>query len=166
MACVSPPLQPLRGTACLLLLAAVPFVAGALVAGLILRALAQNSLGDCSAATLRPCMSAGPYKLSNPSADHFQRGQLDVFQVCNAPDVGQLKQIEVRHDGQGKKNGWHLAWVKVTNETTGAVAMFNCNRQDCLEPFLGLGRSVVMQCRIERALGASQSWQTLLLCCR
>ncbi|GAB4821886.1 hypothetical protein N2152v2_008932 [Parachlorella kessleri] len=69
----------------------------------------------------------GTYKLSNPSGDHFQRGQLDVFQISNAPDIGQLRQIEVRHDGQ-KKTAWHLAFVKVANQQTGAVAMFNCNR--------------------------------------
>lgn len=35
---------------------------------------------------------------------------------------------QVRHDGTGKGNNWHLAWVKATNLTTGAVAMFKCNR--------------------------------------
>lgn len=35
---------------------------------------------------------------------------------------------QVRHDGAGRSNGWHLAWVKATNLTTGAVAMFKCGR--------------------------------------
>jgi hypothetical protein len=34
----------------------------------------------------------------------------------------------VRHDGAGRANDWHLAWVKVTNTTTGALAMFKCKR--------------------------------------
>ncbi len=34
----------------------------------------------------------------------------------------------MRHDGAGRGNGWHLAWVKATNLTTGAVAMFKCGR--------------------------------------
>lgn len=33
----------------------------------------------------------------------------------------------MRHDGAGR-GGWHLAWCKVTNLTTAAVAMFKCNR--------------------------------------
>lgn len=33
----------------------------------------------------------------------------------------------MRHDGAGRGNGWHLAWVKASNLTTGAVAMFKCN---------------------------------------
>jgi hypothetical protein len=34
----------------------------------------------------------------------------------------------VRHDGSGRGGGWHLAWAKVSNLTTGAVGMFKCNR--------------------------------------
>ncbi|KAL4458577.1 hypothetical protein ABPG75_013442 [Micractinium tetrahymenae] len=70
----------------------------------------------------------GPYQLSNTEAEHFQRGQLDVFEIDGAPDCGRLRQIEVRHDGAGRGGGWHLAWCKVTNLTTSAVAMFKCNR--------------------------------------
>ena len=36
--------------------------------------------------------------------------------------------LQVRHDGSGRGAGWHLAWAKVSNCTTGAVAMFKCNR--------------------------------------
>lgn len=36
--------------------------------------------------------------------------------------------VQVRHDGAGRSGGWHLAWCKVTNLTTSAVAMFKCNR--------------------------------------
>ena len=39
---------------------------------------------------------AGPYQLTNTEAEHFQRGQLDVFEVEGAPDCGRLQQIEVR----------------------------------------------------------------------
>jgi hypothetical protein len=136
-------------------------------------------------------LAAGPYQLSNTEAEHFQRGQLDVFEIEGAPDCGQLRQIEVcacsenwllqgqglagdwqssgltgrglgcgwwacllpslllpatplrppsitlpalprclqvRHEGSGRGAGWHLAWAKVSNRTTGAVAMFKCNR--------------------------------------
>lgn len=70
----------------------------------------------------------GPYQLTNTESEHFQRDQLDVFEIEGAPDCGQLRQIEVRHDGAGRGNDWHLAWVKVANITTGAVAMFKCKR--------------------------------------
>lgn len=40
-------------------------------------------------------VKAGPYKLSNRGSEHFQRGQLDVFLIDDAPDVGQLKQVGV-----------------------------------------------------------------------
>ena len=56
---------------------------------------------------------SGPYQLSNAGGAHFRRGQLDAFEVGGASDVGRLRQVEVRHDGSGKRNGWHLAWVKV-----------------------------------------------------
>lgn len=39
--------------------------------------------------------AAGPYQLSNTEAEHFQRGQLDVFEIEGAPDCGRLQQIEV-----------------------------------------------------------------------
>lgn len=35
---------------------------------------------------------------------------------------------QVRHDGAGRGAGWHLAWVRAANLTTGAVAMFKCGR--------------------------------------
>lgn len=43
------------------------------------------------------------------------------FQRCSLP-------LQVRHDGAGRGAGWHLAWVKASNLTTGAVAMFKCAR--------------------------------------
>eukprot|EP00887_Chlorella_sp_A99_P006398 scaffold3.g6398.t1 len=96
--------------------------------------------------------AAGPFMLSNAGGAHFQRGQLDAFEVGAAPDVGTIRQVEVRHDAVRRRGGWHLAWVKVgveaaragggrvgkrqgaglwmgvTNETTAAVAMFPCSR--------------------------------------
>ena len=52
-------------------------------------------LAACNAAGV-PAPPAGPYQLSNAEAEHFQRGQLDVFEVEGAPDAGRLQQIEVR----------------------------------------------------------------------
>lgn len=126
---------------------------------------------DMQAAAARHCMAwtapagsgfiwhvlhAGPFKLSN-LGEHlcFQRGHLDVFLISNAPDIGTLRQIEVRHDGQGKKNGWHLAWLKVHNDTTGAVAMFNCNRYRRGERRRGRGRNILTEREArERSVGA------------
>ena len=55
-----------------------------------LRTAAQQCLPPSR--TLPP---AGPYQLSNAEAEHFQRGQLDVFEIEGAPDCGRLQQIEV-----------------------------------------------------------------------
>ena len=52
-----------------------------------------------------PPAMPGPFKLSNKGGGHFQRGQLDVFLISDAPDVGQLKQV-----GAGRV-GCLLAWV-------------------------------------------------------
>ena len=57
--------------------------------------------------------AAGPFMLSNSGGAHFQRAQLDAFAVAGAPDVGTIRQVEVRHDARGRRDGWHLAWVKV-----------------------------------------------------
>lgn len=52
--------------------------------------------------TLPRLRCPGPYQLSNVEGEHFQRGQLDVFEIEGAPDCGRLQQIEVR-GGQGWK---------------------------------------------------------------
>ena len=44
--------------------------------------------------------------------------------ICPTPPL--LPQV--RHDGTGRTSGWHLAWVRARNLTTGAVAMFQCGR--------------------------------------
>jgi hypothetical protein len=38
-----------------------------------------------------------------------------------------MQQLEVCHDNSGISPGWHLAWVRVTNLSTGAAALFPCN---------------------------------------
>ena len=46
---------------------------------------------------------AGPFQLSNVEGEHFQRGQLDVFELDGAPDCGQLRRIEVEAGGSGRR---------------------------------------------------------------
>jgi hypothetical protein len=53
----------------------------------------------------------------------FDAGNIDVF-TFEAPRVGQLKGLEIRHDNTGAEPGWFLEWVVVTNTTTGQVGYF------------------------------------------
>ena len=43
-------------------------------------------------------------------------------------DLGDLKEIEIGHDGKGLAAGWHLQLVAVTNEATGLYTAFPCDR--------------------------------------
>lgn len=47
--------------------------------------------------------------------DDFERGQRDVF-ILEVPDVGEVEQIEIGHDGTSAKSTWHLDHVEVTRE--------------------------------------------------
>lgn len=43
------------------------------------------------------------------------------------PDVGPIHSIEFGHDDEGMNAAWFVAWVRVTNSTTGASAYFTCD---------------------------------------
>ncbi|KAG1662011.1 hypothetical protein FOA52_009500 [Chlamydomonas sp. UWO 241] len=58
----------------------------------------------------------------------FARGACDAFVLRGVTDVGRMQQVEIGQDGSGMCAGWHLAWVRVTNMTTGAAAMFPCDQ--------------------------------------
>lgn len=64
--------------------------------------------------------------ITRPAA--FSRGGRGTFVLHGLPDVGPMQQLEVGHDNTGCSPGWHLAWVRVTNLTTGASAYFVCNQ--------------------------------------
>jgi hypothetical protein len=53
----------------------------------------------------------------------FDAGNIDAF-TFEAPHVGHLKEIEIRHDNTGAEPGWFLERVVVTDMTTGEVGYF------------------------------------------
>ncbi|KAG2501257.1 hypothetical protein HYH03_001064 [Edaphochlamys debaryana] len=57
----------------------------------------------------------------------FKRGALDQFLLRGLQDTGDIRQIEIGHDDTGAGSAWFLAWVRVTNLTTGASAFFLCD---------------------------------------
>lgn len=63
-----------------------------------------------------------------PRSQAFNRGGQASFILRQLPDVGTMQQLEIGHDNSGVSPGWHLAWVRVTNLTTGATGLFKCNQ--------------------------------------
>ena len=53
----------------------------------------------------------------NDSADNFQRGAFESFELGPMPDLGALTAIEVGHDGSGVGSGWRCDSVEVTEMT-------------------------------------------------
>jgi hypothetical protein len=47
----------------------------------------------------------------------FERGQTDVFKI-KALNVGEIKKINISHDGKGAGSGWFLESVKIENTAT------------------------------------------------
>ena len=52
--------------------------------------------------------------LSN-SKNNFERAELDRFEIGPVQDLGQLKAINIGHDGTGLGSGWHCEYVEVSN---------------------------------------------------
>ena len=48
------------------------------------------------------------------------QGKHDTF-VFKMPDLGDLKELEIWHDGKGFGAGWHLDFVEVHSSATGKV---------------------------------------------
>ncbi|GIL93966.1 hypothetical protein Vretimale_245 [Volvox reticuliferus] len=57
----------------------------------------------------------------------FERGKSDTF-VYKMPDLGDLTELEIWHDGTGFGAGWHLDYVEVHSSATGKVYYFPCGR--------------------------------------
>ncbi|KAK9824333.1 hypothetical protein WJX72_009517 [[Myrmecia] bisecta] len=61
------------------------------------------------------------------SRNNFERGQEDIFYL-DSPDLGQINEIEIGHDNRGLAAGWRLDQVLVTDENTGKLTRFPCDR--------------------------------------
>lgn len=52
----------------------------------------------------------------------FRRGGRDQFKL-KLPNLGPLQKLVIQHDNSGRSPAWHLDFVEVTNEATGACMM-------------------------------------------
>ncbi|GLC54185.1 hypothetical protein PLESTB_000832700 [Pleodorina starrii] len=57
----------------------------------------------------------------------FERAKADKF-IFKMPDLGDLTELEIWHDGTGFGAGWHLDYVEVHSGATGKVYYFPCGR--------------------------------------
>lgn len=59
-------------------------------------------------------------KKSTTNPNPFEKGKTDVF-IINARNVGDIKKINISHDGQGVGAGWYCDKIQVKNMATGSV---------------------------------------------
>lgn len=71
--------------------------------------------------------SSQEYKLKSPDND-FQTGQLDTYRVSMKEDIGDLKQIRIRHDNFGLWPSWYLEKVDVEKLDSEDRWQFFCGR--------------------------------------
>lgn len=81
-----------------------------------------------------------PLLLSNNRK--FERGKTEVFSL-DEPDVGDLKSIEIEHNGRTKSEGWFLDSIIIEIPTKGKVYQFTCKRWLSKEEDDGLTRLVL-----------------------
>lgn len=87
--------------------------------------------------------SSGELRLEN-SKSNFDRGRKDTFCLETA-DLGDLHQVNIRHDNCGTSPSWYLVSIEVKDER-GAVYNFPCNQwlsteegDKCIERELAVG---------------------------
>ncbi len=47
--------------------------------------------------------------------DNFEQGDVDTFEITDT-DVGEIKKINISHNGEGLGEGWYLKKVTVLNK--------------------------------------------------
>ncbi|CAB4019689.1 lipoxygenase homology domain-containing 1-like, partial [Paramuricea clavata] len=57
----------------------------------------------------------------------FEPGTAETFSV-EGVDVGEVRKVEVGHNGYSQKDGWHLKEIEIDVPTRGKVYHFPCNR--------------------------------------
>ncbi len=57
----------------------------------------------------------------------FEKGQTDVFNL-KAANAGEIKRINISHDGRGIGNGWFIEHIKIENLTTKKTFNFPVSR--------------------------------------
>jgi hypothetical protein len=70
--------------------------------------------------------NSGERQIGN-DRNNFERGQSDEFSI-DMIDIGNIKNVRIRHDNKGKKPGWFLDRIIVHNENTDQEWTFPCMR--------------------------------------
>ncbi|MDY3015195.1 MAG: PLAT/LH2 domain-containing protein [Evtepia sp.] len=70
--------------------------------------------------------NSSEYSLDS-SDDDFERGDIGTYKIYSS-ELGNIEFIRIRHDNSGKRPGWFLDEVTVTNERTKKVWIFPCHR--------------------------------------
>ena len=69
--------------------------------------------------------------LDNPT-DNFEKEHVDVFNIKSSDignvDLGEIKQVRIRHDNSGDGPGWFLNYITVDNLDTDQVWTFPADR--------------------------------------
>jgi hypothetical protein len=53
--------------------------------------------------------------LDKEKDDNFEQGDVDTFEITDT-DVGEIKKINISHNGEGLGEGWYLKKVTVLNK--------------------------------------------------
>lgn len=64
--------------------------------------------------------------LDTKDHDDFETGMNDTYTLSSSTDIGDIKQIYIKHDNSGKKPGWYLDGVTVSAQ--GKIWYFPANR--------------------------------------
>uniref|UniRef100_A0A8C6Y609 Lipoxygenase homology PLAT domains 1 n=1 Tax=Naja naja TaxID=35670 RepID=A0A8C6Y609_NAJNA len=64
---------------------------------------------------------------SETNTNKFERGQEDIF-TMEAVDLGTISKIKIRHDNTLPRPDWYLEKVKILNDATDSVYLFECER--------------------------------------
>merc|ERR1712166_346805 len=67
----------------------------------------------------------GPWRLSTPFRDNFERGQMDCF-IIEAAFMGELHAVKIGHDGKRPNPAWYLETTFVLDELNGGEWEFEC----------------------------------------
>uniref|UniRef100_H2XXL5 PLAT domain-containing protein n=1 Tax=Ciona intestinalis TaxID=7719 RepID=H2XXL5_CIOIN len=71
--------------------------------------------------------NTGPILLNDKNEPTFRSGNEDEFSV-NVGSIGEIRKIRISHDNSGTSPGWLCESVTLTDQTTGEILQFPCNR--------------------------------------
>jgi hypothetical protein len=91
----------------------------------------------------------------------FEPGSSETFQI-EAPDVGELRQIELGHDGVGPSENWFVKHIEISQPTNGRNYFITCNAWLGTEKGDGL---TVRKFNIDEATSKITSFRGCMLSC-